>query len=197
MFWKNENHEPFRSIQNLKLHLEKQHEKLEFAMNGGMFKPDYTPVGLFIQQGKILAPLDTGKGYGNFYLKPNGVFYLHQYKGASIVPTDQFKYDSSITIATQSGPMLITNGKIHPAFNPTSANKVIRNGAGILPDQRIVFAISKQPINFYHFASFFISMGCKEALYLDGYVSRMYLPEKNWKQTDSNVGILIGISRKQ
>ena len=73
----------------------------------------------------------------------------------------------------------------------------IRNGVGILPNNNVVFAISKTEINFYDFAEYFQQLGCKNALYLDGFVSRMYLPEKNWTQTDGNFGVLIGVTKKK
>jgi uncharacterized protein YigE (DUF2233 family) len=85
------------------------------------------------------------------------------------------------------------DGQIQPAFKEGSANLNIRNGVGILPDGRIIFAMSKSGINFYDFAQYFKSLGCKNALYLDGLVSRAYLPEKNWAQTDGNFGVIIAV----
>ena len=75
---------------------------------------------------------------------------------------------------------------IHPAFKAGSANLNIRNGVGILPDNSVVFAMSKKEISFYDFAVYFKNLGCKNALYLDGFVSRTYLPAENWTQTDGN-----------
>jgi uncharacterized protein YigE (DUF2233 family) len=57
----------------------------------------------------------------------------------------------------------------------------------------LVFAMSKKEINFYDFAKYFKDLGCKNALYLDGFVSRTYLPEKNWKQEDGDFGVIIGV----
>ncbi|WP_242604841.1 phosphodiester glycosidase family protein [Flavobacterium subsaxonicum] len=56
--------------------------------------------------------------------------------------------------------------------------------------------MSKEPINFYDFAQYFKDMGCNNALYLDGYVSRTYLPEQNWIQADGNFGVIIGVTSK-
>ena len=39
-YWKDDKNENFRSIQNLRLWLDKHKQKLVFAMNGGMYKPD-------------------------------------------------------------------------------------------------------------------------------------------------------------
>jgi uncharacterized protein YigE (DUF2233 family) len=93
--------------------------------------------------------------------------------------------------------MLIIDGAIHSAFKEGSSNLNIRNGVGILPDNKVLFAMSKTEINFYDFARFFQKSGCKHALYLDGFVSRMYLPEKNWIQTDGRFGVLIGVTEKK
>ena len=96
-----------------------------------------------------------------------------------------------VAYATQSGTMLVIDGTLHPAFTKGSANVHIRNGVGVLPDGRLLFAMSKQKINFYDFASFFKNKGCQQALYLDGFVSRTYLPEQNWVQIDGHFGVLI------
>jgi uncharacterized protein YigE (DUF2233 family) len=90
--------------------------------------------------------------------------------------------------------MLVIDGKIHAAFTKGSSNVNIRNGVGILPDNKIIFAMSKKEISFYDFANYFKSMGCKNALYLDGFVSRTYLPEQSWIQTDGNFGVMIGVT---
>ncbi len=194
LYLKDDKNENFRSIQNLKSWLEKRGKRLIFAMNGGMYKPDGSPQGLFIEGGKILSPLDTTSGGGNFYLKPNGVFYITTNNKPVICKTADFKDNGKIKYATQSGPMLVIDGQIHAAFKGGSANLNIRNGVGILPDGRIVFAMSKNPVNFYDFAEYFKSLGCKNALYLDGLVSRTYLPEKNWEQTDGNFGVIMAVT---
>jgi len=194
LYWKNDQSQNFKSIQNLKLGLEKKNKKLVFATNAGMYKKDNSPQGLFIENKKVLFPLDTSTANGNFYLKPNGVFYITDKNSAGIAVTEKFN-SKDIKYATQSGPMLIIDGEIHPAFNFGSTNLNIRNGVGILPDNKIVFAMSKKEINFYDFANYFKKMGCKNALYLDGFVSRTYSVNDNWLQTDGNFGVMIGITK--
>jgi len=164
-------------------------------MNAGMYKQDYSPQGLFIENKKLLHPLDTSSGTGNFYLKPNGVFYITFDNTAIICTTTDFKDYGQIKYATQSGPMLLIDGQIHSAFKEGSTNLNIRNGVGILPDNTLVFAMSKKEINFYDFANYFKTLGCKNALYLDGLVSRTYLPAKNWTQIDGNFGVIIGVTK--
>jgi uncharacterized protein YigE (DUF2233 family) len=197
LYWKNDKGETLNSIQNLKSFVESKNRTLTFAMNGGMFNKDFNPQGLLIQNNKTLAFLDTADGNGNFYLKPNGVFYISTDKTPSICKTPDFVDNKKIKFATQSGPMLVIDGQIHAAFKEGSTNLNIRNGVGILPNNKVVFAMSKNEINFYDFAKYFQNLGCKNALYLDGFVSRTYLPEKNWIQTDGNFGVIIGVTKKK
>lgn len=193
-FWKNDSGKIYKSLGNLKEQLAAKNKKLIFAMNGGMYKVGNVPQGLYIKNNITLNELDTLQGKGNFYLQPNGIFYIRKNGSAEICPTAMFKNDGSIKYATQSGPMLVKNGSLHPAFKENSANLNIRNGVGILPNNEIIFAMSKNKINFYNFAMFFKDMGCKNALYLDGLVSRTYLPGKGWEQTDGDFGVMIGIT---
>ncbi|HEY8895824.1 MAG TPA: phosphodiester glycosidase family protein [Niastella sp.] len=195
LYWKNDKGQLIQNFENLKTYLANKNKQLVFAMNGGMFKPDYSPCGLYIHQQKTITPLVTGSGTGNFFLTPNGVFYINNKNVAAICTTPDFTNNNNqVKWATQSGPMLVIDGTIHPAFTKGSANVNIRNGVGILPDNKIVFAISKEEINFYDFAEYFKNLGCKNALYLDGFVSRMYLPEKNLRDTDGDFGVMIGVS---
>lgn len=163
-------------------------------MNAGMYTKELEAQGLFIDRQKTIVALDTASGGGNFYMKPNGVFYLTNNNAAVVCKTNDFKNNGTIKYATQSGPMLVIDGRIHPAFTQSSNNLNIRNGVGILPDNKVVFAISKTEINFYDFAKFFQDLGCRNALYLDGFLSRMYLPERNWLQTNGNFGVMIGVT---
>jgi uncharacterized protein YigE (DUF2233 family) len=158
-----------------------------------MYTKEQSPLGLYIENGRALAPMNTKKGEGNFYLKPNGVFYLTKKHQAVITTTDYFKKDSSVLYATQSGPMLVIDGAIHTEFTKGSSNVNVRNGVGILPNGHVLFAMSKKEINLYDFAKYFQDLGCKQALYLDGFVSRTYLPSKNWLQTDGQFGVIIGV----
>ncbi len=197
LYWKNDKGETLKSIQNLKNYVESKNLTLTFAMNGGMFNKDFSPQGLFIQSKKTFSVLDTSDGNGNFYLKPNGVFYVTADNIPFVCKTTDFSDNGTIKFATQSGPMLVIDGQIHSAFKDGSTNQNIRNGVGILPNNKVVFAMSKTEINFYDFAKYFQSLGCKNALYLDGFVSRTYLPEKKWTQIDGSFGVIIGVTNKQ
>ena len=192
LFFADDQNRPLGNFKNLRNWLEAKGKKLVFAMNGGMYKTDQSPLGLFIDSGKTVNPLNTASASGNFYLKPNGVFYISKDRTATVVSTQKFKSGNNILYATQSGPMLIVDGKIHPEFKSGSTNLNIRNGVGVLPNGEVLFVKSKRPINFYDFANFFKKAGCKNALYLDGFVSRTYLPAQHWEQLDGNFGVIIG-----
>ena len=197
LFWQDSNGENYGNFQKLKLALQKDSLELVFAMNGGMYLKDGSPQGLFIENGLLKTSLDEKReGYGNFYLQPNGVFYLTKEKQAVVCTTTDFVRQDNIQFATQSGPMLLIDGQIHPKFREGSKNVHIRNGVGVLPNGNVLFAMSKEVINFYDFASFFKAQGCKNALYLDGFVSRTFLPASNWEQLDGNFGVIIGVVRK-
>lgn len=194
LYWKDDQGARLGSLGNLKAYLAKNGKRLLFAMNGGMYHSDHSPVGLYVERGTLHMPLDTATGHGNFYLKPNGVFYLTEDDSAFICRTEDFT--ATPHYATQSGPLLVVDGRIHPAFTKGSANLQIRNGVGILSDQTLVFAMSAGPVSFYDFALYFKNLGCTNALYLDGYVSRTYLPQEDWVQTDGDFGVLIGVTDK-
>jgi uncharacterized protein YigE (DUF2233 family) len=194
LFYQDNHGERFGSIKRLKDWLTQRHQTLLFATNGGMYSPGGVPKGLFIQGQKLVTRLDTASGAGNFYLKPNGVFYLTTSRRAGICATEEFRAGPSISYATQSGPLLVLHGQLNPAFARGSDNSVIRNGVGVLPTGEVVFAISREKVNFYDFAAYFRSLGCRDALYLDGFVSRMYVPAQQWQQTDGDFGVIIGVA---
>ncbi|HVZ41970.1 MAG TPA: phosphodiester glycosidase family protein [Candidatus Kapabacteria bacterium] len=196
MYWLDDQDRGLRSIQRLRSYVEHTGDRLRFAMNGGMFRKDHSPVGLFIQHGRVLSPLDTSSGPGNFYLKPNGVFLVRKDHTAAIVTTDRFEYLSNIDFATQSGPMLLIDGAIHPVFVKGSEHLNVRNGVGVRDDGAVIFAMSRDKVSLYDFASYFKALGCRNALYLDGFVSRCYCPEKNCTQLDGDFGVMIGITEK-
>lgn len=182
----------FGNFANLRKWLKDQDKKLLFGMNGGMYLRDLSPQGLYIENGKQITNLNTTKeAYGNFFMQPNGIFFIDKEDKAHVVATRSFQDTQNIKHATQSGPMLVINNKIHPKFTPNSKHFHMRNGVGVLPDGKLLFAISKKPIRFYDFARFFQKNDCKNALYLDGFVSKMYLPKKNITKTDGVFGIII------
>ena len=195
-YWRDNAKQNFRNAGRLKAALQKQGKELVFAMNGGMYLKDGSPQGLYIENGKTLKKVNTTQtAYGNFYMQPNGIFYLTKSKQGVVCKTSRFKPNPDILFATQSGPMLLIDGKLHPKFRDGSKNVHIRNGVGVLPDGKLLFAMSKERVNFFDFATYFKTKGCKQALYLDGFVSRTYHPKQKWTQLDGNFGVIIGVTK--
>lgn len=178
MVWKDSEGEPLSNFSRLKGHLHKQKREMIFAMNGGIFNPGLEPVGLYIEKGKQMRPLNLNNAAGNFFLKPNGVFYIDDDDKAGIITADKFEQavaGKEIRYAQQSGPQLLIDGKIHSAFTEGSVNQTVRNGVGIIDENTVVFAISQTRVNLHEFASMFKDKyGCKNALYLDGAISEIY-----------------------
>jgi len=199
-FWKDPQGKPVQSLANLANITEQNGKTLVFATNAGMYKPDRSPQGLYIQNGKSLIPIDRRKDeYGNFYMQPNGVFMIDTGNMANILVTEKFddKAVKQAKFATQSGPMAVIDGKINAHFNIDSENKNIRSGVGIINSSTIVFVISNQPVNFHDFASVFKNeFKCANALYLDGAISEMFLPETGRFQKGGSFGPIIGILKK-
>jgi uncharacterized protein YigE (DUF2233 family) len=196
-YWKNDSNVAFKSIANLQNWLTTKNKALVFAMNGGMYQKDNSPQGLYIENYVQKSLLGTNNGKGNFFMMPNGLFYMNDKNEPFICTTTSFLLSTNIKFATQSGPMLLVDGHIHPQFIKGSTNINIRNGVGILPNNEVLFAMSKKEINFYDFAHFFKEKGCLNALYLDGFVSRTFLPEENWIQNDGNFGVIIGVTKSK
>ncbi|WP_306644016.1 phosphodiester glycosidase family protein [Sanyastnella coralliicola] len=186
---------PLRSLGKLKAHVEAEGKTLTFAMNGGMYMEDREPLGLYIEKGLLRRKMNWRKdAHGNFYMQPNGVFCLTSDGEARIMASQFFEFEG-VYYATQSGPLLLIRGEINDLFNEGSTNLNIRNGVGILPDGKVIFAMSTEKINFYDFAAFFQEQGCQFALYLDGFVSRLYLPEKGHQDLQGNFGVMIGTAK--
>ncbi|KAA0969815.1 hypothetical protein FPY71_13155 [Aureimonas fodinaquatilis] len=175
LFWKNDAGDPYRRFSRIADAVRTQGQELVFAINGGMYQPDYTPLGLYVENGKELRPADVSSVEGrpaqipNFYKKPNGVFFIGE-AGAGILPTDEFlAARSAVRFATQSGPMLVIDNALHPALIPGSTDRTRRSGVGVCGTGLVRFAISSGRVNFHEFARLFRDeLGCPNALFLDG-----------------------------
>lgn len=167
---------------------------LAFAMNAGMYHDDLRPVGYYLENGEQKMWLVTQAGPGNFGLLPNGVLCIGE-TTARVIETLAFKAETpDCAYATQSGPMLVIDGALHPRFLPDSDSRNVRNGVGVDATGRIVhLVISDAPVNFHHFARFFRDhLGLSQALYFDGRVSRLYAPGSGRADIGLPVGPIIG-----
>lgn len=197
--WKDDKGKKLISLTALKAYTEKKKNKrLAFATNAGIYLEDNSPQGLYVENGKELRPLDKKKkvSNANFYMQPNGVFLLTK-NGAMVVPTDKYGvYKAQALYATQSGPMLVINGKVNATFRKGSPNNgYIRSGVGINNNGQVVFAISHGGCNFYDFATLFKDvLHCNNALYMDGAICRSYIPAIKRNQLGGNFGAMIAVT---
>lgn len=191
-----------KSFGNAETYLNKNGEIPEMLMNAGIFNPKFEPEGLWYRNSHKVFDFNNKTGLqGNFYMDPGGVFAIKKGGGATILTREELIKNIQDTVtynyATQSGPMLVINGKLHPKFKSKSQNFHIRNGVGILPDGKIVFVMSKDEVNLFEFALLFRDgFKCKEALYLDGTISRIYAPQINRRDHGGNFAGIIAIYRK-
>ncbi len=186
---------PYKNFQPLAQALSQQGEQLMFAMNAGMYREDYSPLGLFVANGHQVHRINLASGYGSFYLKPNGVFVLSP-AGARLVESSEYgSIQEPVTLATQSGPLLVRAGVVNPILDPKGTSRFIRNGVGVVNANEVVFAITSEPVNFYEFARLFRDqLECTDALYLDGSISSFYAKSLGRDDEQAALGPMIGVT---
>ena len=194
MFWRDPNGDLYGGFDRLADDVTGSGGTLVFAMNAGMYQPDMTPVGLFVENGREVHAINRRAGGGNFGLKPNGIFWVEAGR-AGVTETQKYlAMNLRPAFATQSGPMLVIGGKIHPRIHADGTSQKIRNGVGICEGGRVRFAISDAPVTFYQFAILFRDvLKCPDALFLDGSISALYAP--NLKRNDGwrPMGPIVGV----
>jgi uncharacterized protein YigE (DUF2233 family) len=197
LFLKDANGGPYGSLKNIPRRDGSVTRKLVFATNGGMYRSDQSPLGLYIENGRELVRANTAVAAGNFYIKPNGIFYVSG-DNVAILETGHFLQQRPHSdIATQSGPMLVINGAINPKFLSNSTSLKIRNGVGVQDSHQVVFVISENPVTFGKFAQFFRdALHCSNALYLDGSISSIYAPSIQRADYLWRLGPIIGVYRR-
>lgn len=150
-------------------------DRIAFAMNAGMFDDAGAPIGLAIEDGREVHAINRREGGGNFHLMPNGVFLVRRDGRAEVKTSSAFKASADIAYATQSGPMLVIDGKLHPRFDADGTSRYVRNAVGIAPDGKPVFVITTDVVSLGKLARFFRDrLHSKNALYLDGSVSSLW-----------------------
>jgi uncharacterized protein YigE (DUF2233 family) len=225
LHWKDpDSNKPYRTFQTLQRALEKRGRQIELIMNAGIFDAGGVPSGLHIENGKQLRPINLKTGYGNFYLKPTGIFSITKNHTPAITETTAFAKKitqqsaegatgssvtlgaegasgASVMLALQSGPLLLNHGRIHPKFIADSSSKLHRNGVGIrTTDNKIIFAITdftptSNRVNLHGFARLFQHLGCQDALFLDGDLSQMTVNPTAPIPPGNHLGALITITR--
>lgn len=190
--------EPYRYFQSLADALQAEGQRLTFAMNAGMFDDNQRPIGLYVEEGRQMKKLNRRNGGGNFHLKPNGVFYIAGSK-AGVLETEAYaKSGLKPDYATQSGPMLVINGKLHPKFSDVGTSRKIRNGVGIDDKGQVQLVISDNPVTFHEFARLFRDeLKSSNALFLDGTISSLYAPELGRVDGFLPLGPMVGATESE
>lgn len=202
LYWESPEGQRFKQFRTLQSYLQGQNKRLRFIMNGGLFEEGGVPCGLLVIDGKSLRPLNMRDAPGNFYLKPNGVFYIDK-TGAHIVDSEEYKANppSAPRLAIQSGPLLLRQNRIHPAFRKESTNRLHRNGVGMKKDGSVIFVITEfdQPkrVTLHEFAEFFQMQGCENALFLDGDISKAYFDPKGEIPAENYYGTIFAVTEEK
>ena len=188
---------PISDLANLKAQLGPDARRVQFAMNAGMYDKDQRPLGLFIAHGETQHPANLGAGGGNFFLLPNGVFWIDGQGAPHIDETKTFTAsDAKAEWATQSGPLLLHASQTHPAIAPNGQSLAVRNGVGVRRGEAL-FVISDGPVSFGRLTRFFRDgRGCTDALYLDGAVSSLWAPGLGRLDSRTGLGAFVIVLRK-
>lgn len=196
LFRADENGEAIGHFSALESRLKREGQELVFAMNAGMYHQDRSPVGHYVESGQEEMRVISNAGPGNFGLLPNGIFCIG--KGwAKVIETRAFLANRpKCRHATQSGPMLVIDGALHPRFLPDSTSRYIRNGVGTSADgTRTVFAISRNTVTFHEFARLFRDViKVPNALFLDGNISRLYAPQMDRDDLGRRMGPIVAVT---
>lgn len=195
---------PFNTLSSIQKKLALEQQDVLMLTNGGMFTNSYNAEGLLIIDSQEISAIDTGNSeqFLNFYFKPNGIFYIEN---------DEFKISETMNFlqacaagdinpvfATQSGPMLLLDDKIHDGFNQDSQSKKIRSGVGVLDNGKAIFIVSQTELTFYDFANLFQSLfSVKDALFLDGAISKIYVKDLIGSGMGHKFGPIVSVSAKK
>jgi len=189
---------PYRGFKALAAARSGDAPKVAFAVNAGMFDDEGKPIGYYVRDGERGHELNRNDGAGNFHMKPNGVFFG---SGGTwkVMTADDFyaKVGERPRFGTQSGPMLLVGGKLHPEITEDGPSRTVRNGVGVDGAGRAHFVISEGPVSFGKLARYFRDgVKVQDALYLDGGVSALWDPARERMDARAPIGPMLVIEEK-
>jgi uncharacterized protein YigE (DUF2233 family) len=172
--------------------------QVAFAINGGMYGDDLKAIGYYVQNGERLKELNRADGEGNFYMKPNGVFFGTGNKWQVLGSNTFFNtVGDRPQFGTQSGPLLLVDGKLHPEVQDDGPSKAIRNAVGVDASGKAHFVISDAPVSFGQLARYYRDvLKVKNALYLDGAISSLWDPARG-RMDKGRVGPIIVVTKRE
>lgn len=189
-----------RSFERLAEHLGRDADRVRFAMNAGMYDARGGPIGLFVADGYEQHAISLTDGPGNFHMKPNGVFWQDEAGAVHVDTAETYNAEPrAARWATQSGPILVIGGELHPRIQHDGPSRYMRNGVGVRDDQTAYFVISSGVVSFGRFARFFRDeLSCADALFLDGSVSSLWSPDLERRDESERLGpLLVVLSRPE
>lgn len=189
-----------RGFRLLRTFLGERAPRVAFAMNAGMYDSQGLPIGLYVEDGAEGHALNRRDGPGNFHLKPNGVFWVDAAGRAQVTETEAFaQRERKARMASQSGPMLVIDGALHPAIAPNGSSLNIRNGVGACGEAgAAIFVISEGPVSFGRFARLFRDeLACRSALYFDGSVSSLWWPGERRMDARAPLGPMVVVFERE
>ncbi len=198
LFWSNGDNQPYGNFSSLNVKLRQDGKQLTFAMNAGMYSDKLAPIGLYVENGRELKKANTRNGPGNFHLMPNGVFYVAGSRAGVLETKRYLKASPRARLASQSGPMLVINGELHPKFRKDSTSRKRRNGVGVKDGGKtVMFAISDGVVTFHEFGRLFRDhLKTPDALFFDGTVSSLHAPGLNRSDWGRPMGPIVGVVKK-
>lgn len=190
--------QPYRGFVDYALDRPAGSSPVTFAMNAGMFDSQGKPIGYYVENGRRLQELNRAKGLGNFHLLPNGVFYGAEGKWKIRTANDFYESVSERPdFGTQSGPMLVIDGALHPQIDDDGPSRYVRNGVGVDDNGRAHFVISEQPISFGLLARYYRDeLNTPNALYLDGSISALWDPARERMDSGAPLGPLVIVEKR-
>lgn len=127
------------------------------AINGGYFAPDFSSLGLLVQDGKQINKLKWISWWHVFKIT-NGE--------PQIVSKQEFALTPDINMAIQAGPRLVINGAVTQGLKPSNSK---RTGIGITKEGNVIIAVTDNYFpSMTEFAKSLLEVGCYNALNLDG-----------------------------
>ena len=189
---------PLRNFAALETALGPRAGRLRFAMNAGMYGEDGNPIGLYVEDGRERHRINRAAGPGNFHMLPNGIFTVAADGRIAVLPSSRYAPASRPRWATQSGPMLVIDGRLHPAIQDNGPSLHVRNGVGVDSADTAWFVISDDAVSFGRLARFFRdALHCRNALYLDGSVSSLWDRLAGRRDTYSELGPLVVVFERE
>ncbi len=178
LYWKDESGAQIGDFARLRQVVRGEGRRLILATNAGMYSADAdsTPVGLYVERGRELVPLNLRDSIGgNFYDAPNGVFFIANGAAAVADSRDFAQRGVRPDIATQSGPLLVKRGAFpHAGYGPNGPRQAPRNAVGVRADGQVVLVLAETPVNMHELrVALRDQFGCTDALYLDGAISEL------------------------